>query len=223
MLNFWKVKQLYSVFTLIIINNFFCRRQSPLLLFICFVSDTMGPHSTLHKKQLFFSFLLFRLATFVGLADQTMSQRNRRQQRETAFTPINWHAGPAIVNHASVFKDMLHKIISALSQFPGLCRYFPRWGQSSFKASSIIRLRNALSLHKLIHSLHKHATNEHLKQHTTNTTFLQNKLIFNKSIWKTPYKTTAAEGHGKRSSSALSLLIQVCKRDFALYHSFSIV
>lgn len=33
--------------------------------------------------------------------------------------PINWHAGSAVVNHARVFKDVLHKISGALSQFPG--------------------------------------------------------------------------------------------------------
>lgn len=71
------------------------------------------------------------------------------------------------MNHTSVFKDRLHNISSALSQFPGLCRYFPRWGQSSFKASRIIRSRNASPLHKLIHCPHKHATSEHLIQHTT--------------------------------------------------------
>lgn len=96
-------------------------------------------------------------------------------------TPIPWC--PIIcrvlalqtVIQASVFKDMLHKISSAMSQFPGLCRYFPRWGQGSCKASGIIRLRNALSLHKLIHSPHKHATREHLKQDTTSVTRSQSK------------------------------------------------
>lgn len=124
------------------------------------------------------------------------------------------------VIQTNVFKkDMLHKISSALSQFPGLGRYFPRWGQGSFKASGIIRLRNALSLHKLIHSSHKHATTEHLKQHTTNVTRSQSKppwfLITHskRRLMKKHILPTASERHGKRISYSFPLLGQVCKRD----------
>lgn len=118
---------------------------------------------------------------------------------------------------------MLRKISSALSQFPGLCRYFPRWGQGSYKASSIIRLRNALSLHKLIHSPHKHATSEHLKLLSKQTLWLLITHSKRRLIKKTHLYQLLLKDMGKGLVLPSHYKDTSAKEIPWLHHSFSIV